>query len=289
MINHIAVISDLHIGCKLGLYPDKLKIPLASGGYYTASPAQKWIWKQWLAYWEWVDKYTKGAPIGVILNGDELEGVHHNSTTQISHNMADQLAIAKAVLKPIVDKCQGRFYVVRGTPAHVGENGSFTEQLAQELGAVPNGATGERSTYELRLKFGDNKYINAMHHIGGTASIKSKATAPMSELAEIWANAGRWGSHVPDIVIRSHRHEYIKLEMAGHQGDQFLFITPAWQLKTPFAQMISGARTATPQIGGCLITYNPTKKKLWVDKFVRSIVPPKGTYLICDTKNGKKP
>ena len=34
-------------------------------------------------------------PYAVLINGDSLDGVHHNSTTQISHNLGDQAFIAE--------------------------------------------------------------------------------------------------------------------------------------------------------------------------------------------------
>ncbi len=42
------------------------------------------------------------------------------------------------VLAPIVELCEGRFYMTRGTRAHVGPSGVEEERLAKRLGAKPN-------------------------------------------------------------------------------------------------------------------------------------------------------
>ena len=138
---NLIVISDTHFGCRLGLLSPE-PIRLDDGGAYHASPAQLKMWALWRAFWdEWVPEVTRGEPYDLVHNGDAIDGVHHNATTPISHNIEDQLAIALPILDEVVQRCKrsgGTYYHVRGTQAHVGQSGVWEEQLAKRLGAKPN-------------------------------------------------------------------------------------------------------------------------------------------------------
>jgi len=122
------------------------------GGAYTWSPFQEKMWGLWREFWDkWVPEETRHEPYDLVHNGDALEGCHHGSTTQISHNMEDQQKIAEAVLRPVVDKCKaqgGTYYHIRGTEAHVGQSGEYEERLARSLGAKPN-EVGQYARFDL--------------------------------------------------------------------------------------------------------------------------------------------
>jgi hypothetical protein len=55
------------------------------------------------------------------------------------------------------------------------------------------------------------------------------------------------------VVVRSHRHRNSEIRLPAKWGYAIAFVTPAWQLKTPFVFRIPGGRTSTPQIGGSII------------------------------------
>ncbi len=250
-INNIVVVSDLHCGCRLGLCTAK-KVKLDDGGYYVPSKIQRKLNEYWNYFWDvWVPKHCNNEPYTVVINGDVIDGVHHNSTTQISHNIKDQMRVAVALLEPIVEKCQGRFYMVRGTNVHVGESGVNEETIAEELKAIPN-EDGQFARWELWIRV--NKGLcHLMHHIGTTGSAHYESTAILKELVESYVEAGRNNLEPPDVVARSHRHRYAEVRLPTDTGYGISFTTPGWQLKTPFAYKIPGGRVTTPQIGGSLI------------------------------------
>jgi hypothetical protein len=258
------VVSDLHCGCQLGLC-DPGGVELDNGGEYKPSIIQLKVWSLWEQFWEdWVPMVTKGKPYGVIVNGDSIDGRHHNSTSTITNNLSVQRKIAFKILSDIVTKCDGRFYMVRGTPAHVGESAEDEEELARDLGAIPN-EFGQHSRNELWKRIGSG-LCHFMHHVGTSSSAAYESTAVYKELVENFVEAGRWGLEPPDIVVRSHRHRSLEVRIPTKNGYGCSVVSAGWQLKTPFVYRIS-ARNTAPQIGGLLISQGDqelyTRSKVW--------------------------
>lgn len=266
-VNNLVVVSDLHVGCQLGLcHPTGAT--LDNGGTYRPSKLQRKVWRWWEQFWgEFVPAATKGEPFAVCINGDVTDGVHHNSTTQWSHNLTDQAVMARSILAPLVAACDGRFYMVRGTEAHVGKSGQEEERLARDIGAIAN-AQGQHARYELWKLVGP-RLVHLLHHIGTTGSQAYEATAVHKELVESITEAGRWNRRSPDIIVRSHRHRYIETVITTALGRTAACVTPAWQLKTPFAWKIPGARLSEPQIGGLVIRF--AHDELFVRPWVQSL------------------
>ena len=269
-VRNVVVISDTHFGCRLALLgPEGAN--LDDGGTYQPSRLQKKIWAIWDEFWaDWVPRVTRGEPFIVVHNGDVVDGVHHGSTHQWSHNLNDQAQHAEEVLKPIVALCDGRYYQIRGTEAHVGKSGVEEERLAKRLGAIPN-EDGQHARYELWLRIGGTTgpLIHFLHHIGTTSSAQHETSAINAELAAIYADSGRFVREAPMIVVRSHRHRNAEVRLPTPNGYATSFVTACWQLKTPFAWKLAGARVTTPQIGGSLIRIGD--EEVHTRHFVRDI------------------
>lgn len=255
---NLVVVSDTHCGCKLGLINPHARVRLDDGGFYQPSEFQAQMWALWRTFWdEWVPTVTKGEPYDLVHNGDVIEGVHHNSTTQISHNINDQKRIAIAALAPELAACTkrgGRYFHVRGTAAHVGQSSIFEDEVAEALGAVPN-AVGQYARYDLWKRVGtpDGPLVHLLHHIGTTSSAAHEASAVNAELTAEYVEAARWGRKPPDFIVRSHRHRSIAVDLNSARGYAAGIVTPAWQGKTPFAWKVAGARISEPQFGGICI------------------------------------
>jgi len=251
-VNNVIFFGDTHCGCRLGLCPPG-PIALDDGGTYSPSIEQRRTWRCWRDFWDkWVPIVTKGEPYVIVHMGDLIDGVHHQVTTPISHNLGDQAKIAKTVMRPIIDQkqCVG-YYQLRGTEAHVGKSATEEERIAEDLGAIPDEA-GKCARYELWIEVGKG-LCHAMHHIGTTSSIQYESTAPHKEMVDEFAEAGRWGLRPPDFVIRAHRHRHIETHKSSKVGDTVSVVTPAWQLKTPLAWRKAGARVGPPELGGVLV------------------------------------
>lgn len=247
----LVVVSDIHAGCKLGLMP-KGGVTLDEGNQTLPSPLQRKVYEHWEEFWNvHVPLWTKGRPYGVVFNGDAVDGVHHGSTTQVTHNLTDQVNIAYQLLAPVVDACGGNYWHIRGTEAHVGKSAQEEEALAKRLGAKPDD-NGNCARWELWKRM-DGALVHFTHHIGTTGSSSYESTAVWKEAVELFVESGRWGDSPADVVVRSHRHRYMKVETAGQNGQVISVVTPAWQLKTPFTFRVAGARLSQPQLGGIFI------------------------------------
>lgn len=269
-INNIVVVSDTHCGCGLALMPPSVATDEST--VVSQSPLQRKLWGMWEEFWgEWVPEATRGEPFVVVHNGDAVEGVHHGSTNQVTANLLYHRRIAQAVMEPVVQACEGRYYHIRGTEAHVGKAAEFEEDLAERLGAVPN-REGHFARYDLWMGIGeDGDLVHLLHHIGTTGSAAYEATAVHKELTESFNEASRWGYQPPSIIVRSHRHRHIQTVMPWHKGEARAVVTPAWQAKTAFAWKIPGARLSTPQFGGVLI--RKSHGRLFADAKVWTIDP----------------
>lgn len=267
-VRNLIVISDTHCGCALGLHPLK-KMRMDGVGWYAPSEFQEQMFALWNEFWrEWVPEVTRGEPYDVVHNGDAIDGVHHNATTQITQNLRDQAEIAKTVLEPIVAGCTamgGTYFHIRGTEAHVGKSGVEEERLAQALGAKPN-AVGQYARYDLWKRVGD-ALVHLLHHVGVTGSAAHEASAVNAELTAEYVEAARWHREPPDFIVRSHRHRSIAVDLNSAKGYAAGIVTPAWQGKTPFAWKVAGARISEPQFGGILIRHGDEeffyRRKVW--------------------------
>jgi hypothetical protein len=266
-ITNWIVISDFHFGCQLGLCPPT-HVRLDEGGHYQPNIIQRKMWNFWDEFCNvWIPTVTRNEEYGIIINGDIIDGVHHSSTHQISHNLTDQKNIAMQVLEPIIAKCNGALYITRGTEAHSGPSARVEEDIAKQLKAIPN-KVGQYSRYDLWKRLGSH-LIHIMHHIGTTTSSAYESTAVNRELVDSYNEAARWGERAPSIIIRSHRHRHIKVSLPSDLGDAIAEVTPGWQAKTPFTFRIAGARLAPPQFGGIVIRLGD--EEIYTRSFVKTI------------------
>lgn len=252
-VRTVIAISDTHFGCQFGLcHPDG--VALDGGGIYRPNRAQLQVARWWDEFWLWAKQHIGNNSFSVVHNGDAVDGVHHGSTHQWSHNHTDQHRAAVKMLLPIAEMARasgGNYFHIRGTEAHVGQSGENEEQLARELGAVPN-QDGQHARWELYMGLGQY-LIHFSHHIGTSGSAAYETSAVARELMAAHEIAARWNERPPNVIVRSHRHTRCKVAFPSAHGDIIGEVTPAWQLRTPFAYKIAGARQALPQIGGLLI------------------------------------
>ncbi len=267
-LNNLVLFSDVHIGCQHAMcHPDGFK--LDAGGIHMPSEDQVTLYEKFVEFWEeWVPEVTMGEPYAIVNLGDVVDGVHHQSVTQITHNLERQRDHAVMLLKPFIEKATA-YYHVRGTEAHVGKSGQEEETVAKMLGAEPD-KQGRHARFEVWVRVGGDTrggLVHCMHHIGTTGSSHYESSAVMREVTEAFVEAGRWLDEAPRVIARGHRHRHLQIRIPGGKGDVIGLTTPGWQLKTPFSSRIAGGRLSQAQIGGCVVRYHKgelyVRNKVW--------------------------
>lgn len=240
----VTVISDLHIGSSVGFCPVR-GITLAEGGRYEPSRFQKSTYRSFHNFIEYSQHLGESADTRtLVINGDTIDGFHHNTVALVTNNIQVQEGAAIELLKNIA-KEYDQVFVVRGTEAHVQSGAQAEERIAAAIGATPN--EDQASWWQLWLDV-DGVIFNIAHHISTTSSAAYESSAVMREMTAALVEAGQWGQKLPDVIIRSHRHRYIKVAIPSIRGEIQAVVTPAWQLRTPFIERID--RMRMPHIGG---------------------------------------
>lgn len=252
----LAVVSDLHAGSTVALCPPE--IALDDGGAYQSSPAQRWLWGHWLAFWDAVDAERKahGAALYVAVNGDITDGDHHGTTQILSGNPTAQAAVVNAQMQVPLALKPDRMWFVRGTEAHVGKSAAFEERVALGLKkdgrpVVPCVETGTASHWHARLDIYGVR-VDLAHHGRVGQRPWTKPNVTMNMAAEIFYEHARHGIPHPHLAVRSHMHQFVD---TGAAHPVRAIQTPAWQLPTAFIHRI--APGALADIGGLIITIFP--------------------------------
>lgn len=230
----LAVVSDLHIVSTIGLCPPLVN--LDDGGCFSASREQRWVWSKWKRAWATIDQLAQEhqARIWTVMNGDVVDGDHHNTFQIITRNPADMMRLAIRVCEPIARRSE-RLFIIRGTESHVGGSGSWEEKIADDLGAVPDSARRTASWWHLMLDVEGVRFDIAHHTSGGRLpwTYTNAAGKITSILRDTYLASGR---PLPDVAIRSHLHRFAD---SGRGRKPRAFITPAWQLASAYVQRFS--------------------------------------------------
>lgn len=255
----LVVVSDLHVGCGMALMP-KDGVTDDTGVLHRQSRLQGKLWEWWNEFWVWASRET-GAEFDVAVNGDLIDGMHHENVTHWTANIEVQREACAAVLRPIRSVAR-RFYIIRGTETHVGKSGQHEETIAKTLDAQKS-ADGTYSHWELYYRLGKH-LVHLAHHIGTTSSPFAESGALNREMVHGYVEAGRHGDEPPAVYVRSHRHTCGVFGHPSQHGMSWSVTTPAWQLKTPYAYR-SGFRQQRPQIGGIIVMAgdNSPYVKVW--------------------------
>lgn len=254
----LAVVSDLHCGSTVGLCCPE-PVELDDGGTYLPSPAQRWLWGNWLAFWARARECVRqSAWFGVLVNGDAVDGDHHGTVQIVSRDPQVQSWILRKCFEPVLQLAPRQVIVVRGTESHVGKNGSteeaFARWLHKEGARVPKDpVTKMYSWWHFRGEIAGNRF-DATHHGRIGQRPWTKANAVLNLAAQIFYEHASRGEPHPALSIRSHYHTW--QDSYGAHPVRVLQ-TPAFQLATAYAHRVVPEELA--DIGGVLLHFEQGK------------------------------
>jgi hypothetical protein len=225
---------------------------LDDGGQYHPSKGQRWLWNNWLKFWEAVPKNS-----WVVINGDLADKDYKLRGYQnITRNPATIQRMIVDTMQPALDKAE-RVFVIRGTGAHTGKSANLEEEFGKDIGAerTPDGLY---SWWTLCLEC-EGVLFDIAHHVGMGRRPWTAANSLNSLAAEIMIQYHC--SRLPDVALRSHNHHF------GETGLNYpvrVVATPAWQLPTEYAARISAIPA---DIGGILFECQGGKYKMDVRRY----------------------
>ena len=144
----VVVIGDLHAGSSVALCTPEH--PVVDDGVWKANPVQLWMYERWLeATTQWLPSVIAGRSFAVVVNGDCIEGLHHQTKQVISNATSDHVSLAINLLGPVTEGADALF-MVRGTSAHVGHDSEST--IGMKLGAERQVGSREYAYHSWRFE-----------------------------------------------------------------------------------------------------------------------------------------
>jgi hypothetical protein len=232
----IILTGDHHVNSTVGLCPPSFE--LDDGGTYKLNKTQRWLWGYWNECWQEAEEFMKGAIRTTwIVNGDALDYDSKGRSSQyVTNNKATVQRMAVTAMEPgliFVD----RLYMIRGTDAHVGNNGEMEEALAQDIDiTVKNGEVA--SWYHLQGVMCGMR-VDVAHHtnMGGLAWTEKNAANKVAADAIMQYVLAE--QKIPHLVVRSHVHRH------ADSYDNFptrAVVLPAWQSMTAYGARLNPNR-----------------------------------------------
>lgn len=237
----LVVIGDTHFGSTVGLLPPRVILP--DGQKVAPSATQKRLWGYWKDFWHFVEQVT-GNDYILIHNGDLVDGRHHETLQVVSGALQWQQFVAEGCMREHVERAKA-YYQIAGTPAHSGNGHETEEAAARALGAFKN-TDGRHVSQTLWIQYG-GQVIHFAHHIPTSSAHAYKSSPSMRLIAQAFADAGERGLKPPNILVRSHVHDYIEVKRAGCRA----VVCPCWQAKTDWVWKKD--TISEPVIGGLVI------------------------------------
>jgi len=234
-----AVMSDLHTGSI-----HALTLARAWQGEHTQviSPRSKQIEIR-----KHLDEYTsqialarKDKKLKLIIDGDAIDGVHHNTQDVFTRDIKEQADVHIEIMIDIQKKMKWQkgdeLYYVKGTEIHTTD---MEHYIAEELNAVPDRAGNHAHDC---LDVETNGIISRfIHHGPGAGDGANEGNAMRNWVKAIYFDAVKDGDAVPDIVYTGHVHNPTYAPYSYRHGMEFKvmhgIILPSWQEKNRYAWM----------------------------------------------------
>jgi hypothetical protein len=243
----ILLLSDLHIGSTVGLWPEGF---ICNEGFPIGqNKFQEWLWACWQDMLGWAKTTIGKDDFELVLNGDLVEGIHHRTLQVMSADVSDQTTAVLDVLG-LLSARASRVHVVKGTECH-------TRNDEIRIGSALNGTrdpqTGQHAWDRLDLDV-NGCLVSFAHHIGTTSRPYLEAAQHSINLGVEIHEAARMGRPIPKVICRAHRHRH----GVWSDGNSMSIVTGAWQGITRFGRKVVPA--AIPQPSAVILDWRSVEK-----------------------------
>lgn len=241
----IALMYDPHCGWRGGLMPPDVQLLDDTGPELrTWTPPstgiQQWTWPLYAQGREDIFALAGRSDVILVQGGDLTQGNKHVGGL-VSTRLADQYAIALAVLEPWYKRRNlKRVFLAEGTECHEWEEGSAPVMIGAELARrYPKVQT---KTARHWLLDADGTRIDIAHHGPGQSKRvwlhgdELRRYARNILLSEVMA-----GRTPPDVIARGHIHQGIEPERVRIPGGHVCeaVVCPSFCGMTPYAQKVT--------------------------------------------------
>jgi len=238
----IAFISDLHIGSRYAICPDKFKT--SEGVWLIPSHGQATLNDGFKAF---IKKCNEMKVDTVVVNGDTLDGqnIAENGMGLSTSNLDEQVDMAIEVLRPILNG--KKLLMLSGSGYHKSVRGMNPEKaVCDDLGQYCQSSTWLGPVANIR--FSPSKKVFNIHH-GYTGSVIYREMVLAREgLFTKWAEGSGKLPRI-DVVVRGHLHNFIYI----HENDLHLLQLPCWKAFEPSKITLKLYAKMQPDIGGCIV------------------------------------
>jgi hypothetical protein len=244
----IVTIADLHSGSAYAPFPPNFTNSM--GAVVTLNVGQQYLLECWRDFEERIPARFDA----LLLVGDMIHGQNpKESAAELCEVDPEwQSRAALEFLEPLADRAKA-VYAVRGSPYHVGEMARWEEQLARQLGAVPD-KMGHHARAWLHLNM-RGVLLDVAHR---QSVVMVNRLMPLErELRYALMRTQAEGEPPPDIVIRAHTHGYRWAEVDG----MLALSCPAWQMPGSYVMTsITPNRKRSRLLGAVVLKVRPKRK-----------------------------
>lgn len=237
-VRRIAVVSDMHIGSRYAMWPEKTVI----GGKEVEEGREK-LRKYWNEFLNVCDELEIDTVLmaGDILHGQNVKG---RGKMLITTDLNEQVEAAEALLSRLLN---GRKSVwVEGSEYHSSTPGHSPEQnlcnkLSEKYDTYWKGVVAN-----LKIA-GTDRIINLSH--GGSSAVVYRETVMAREI--MWGKVGIANKKLPkiDVFVHGHWHWFAYV----HEYDVHVVQVPCWVAFEPIQRFIKFYVRFQPDIGGVII------------------------------------
>jgi len=217
----------------------------------TIRNAERWLWRRWLGYWDWIAelKQELDAYVTSLCVGDAVDKNRKGHYGLVSQNEAIIIDMGCAAWEP-VQAVSDLDIIVRGTDTHTGEQAHLEELFASAIDAAKNEQGLDAWPF---AEFRANRVgIYAAHkpethgtlwHTEGPGIARNKAYFRAAML-----DAGR---DVPDVALFGHYHR--PLDTGDLFGGPRMIFLPSFQLTSHYYAVSMGRAHRVAPVGGIAV------------------------------------